>query len=309
MSRRFFAFGCSVTEFTWPTWADVIGHCLHSQGWEYYNFGNSGSGNQGIFYSMLAADKKYKFTDDDLIMVMWSSWNREDRFLLEYHWDPGLRGQWTKEGNILTAAGQGRFSADWIEKYWSLENDIVTNVASIEASRKMFNIAFDDTIPIWEAPDDTPLETDENPTIEQQIFNKYLQYNDVDNWQPFFNMHESYTKVDKFLLEFDGHPTPNLALEYVKTIIQPQIPDLELHNEGTREWLNDFENKIAKIIADYCIQYGRSNAGNNRSWWAEISKFHNIDKQRYTKATRFDLWEDQIFLDLLDVIKFKNYRN
>ena len=34
---------------------------------------------------------------------MWSSWTREDRYILDYSWDLGVRGQWTKEGNILNA--------------------------------------------------------------------------------------------------------------------------------------------------------------------------------------------------------------
>ena len=75
--KRFFAFGCSFTNYIWPTWADIIGQDI-----EYYeNWGVMGAGNQFIFNSVIEANQRYNFTDTDLIMIMWSIIDREDRYI------------------------------------------------------------------------------------------------------------------------------------------------------------------------------------------------------------------------------------
>jgi hypothetical protein len=91
--KRFFAFGCSFTNYCWPTWADYIGRNIG----EYYNFGASGSGNMLIFQQFIQAHKKYNFTKDDLVIIMWTNTTREDRY---------IQGCWRRNGNLETQ-GEG----------------------------------------------------------------------------------------------------------------------------------------------------------------------------------------------------------
>jgi len=72
MSKRLFTFGCSFTRWKWPTWNDYIGLNFD----EYYSLGCGGADNKNILYRLLQADKKYKFTSDDCVMVMFTSFNR-----------------------------------------------------------------------------------------------------------------------------------------------------------------------------------------------------------------------------------------
>jgi len=72
MNKRLFTFGCSFTKWSWPTWNDYIGLSFD----EYYNFACGGADNKNILYRLLQADKNYKFTSDDCVMVMFSSFNR-----------------------------------------------------------------------------------------------------------------------------------------------------------------------------------------------------------------------------------------
>ena len=72
MNKRFFSFGCSFTRWCWPTWNDYIGLNFD----EYHNCGMAGSDNKHILYTLLEVDKKYKFTSDDTIMIMFTSFNR-----------------------------------------------------------------------------------------------------------------------------------------------------------------------------------------------------------------------------------------
>jgi hypothetical protein len=70
----FFAFGCSFTNYSWPTWADMIGKEFES----YENWGKSGGGNQFIFNSLMECVVKNKISKDDTVIIMWTNISRED---------------------------------------------------------------------------------------------------------------------------------------------------------------------------------------------------------------------------------------
>jgi hypothetical protein len=125
--NRIFTFGCSFTEWWCPTWADIIATdlAIPSQNW-----GVSGTGNVAIQHRMVECDLKNTFTDDDLILVLWSSWSREDRF----------RGsQWIAGGSIFN---NDFYDESFVDKYWTEENDTVKNATAIIAANKMFNIQY-----------------------------------------------------------------------------------------------------------------------------------------------------------------------
>ena len=45
--KRAFVFGCSFTQYYWPTWADILGREFN----KFENWGQCGGGNQFIFNS------------------------------------------------------------------------------------------------------------------------------------------------------------------------------------------------------------------------------------------------------------------
>lgn len=75
--KRVFAFGCSFTNYVWPTWADIIGRQVPY----YENWGSPAAGNHYIFNSIMECDSKHHFQEDDLVIVMWTSIEREDRYV------------------------------------------------------------------------------------------------------------------------------------------------------------------------------------------------------------------------------------
>jgi hypothetical protein len=75
-NKRLFTFGCSFTEYIWPTWADILG-----QQHEYFeNWGMAGAGNLYIFNSIIEANQRHKFTKEDTVIIMWSGLNRVDYY-------------------------------------------------------------------------------------------------------------------------------------------------------------------------------------------------------------------------------------
>jgi hypothetical protein len=88
--KRLFAFGCSFTKYSWPTWADILGHEFDS----YQNWGQVGAGNQFIMNSLIECQLKNNIGEDDTVAIMWSSFGREDRY---------VDHQWVTPGNIFQA--------------------------------------------------------------------------------------------------------------------------------------------------------------------------------------------------------------
>lgn len=87
--NRLFAFGCSFTNYQWPTWADIVGKQFET----FENWGQPGAGNQYIFNALTECHLKNQITPNDTVIIMWSSICREDRY---------IKGQWITRGNVYT---------------------------------------------------------------------------------------------------------------------------------------------------------------------------------------------------------------
>ena len=296
MIKRVFAFGCSFTEFGWPTWSDIIGNSFNQHGYDYYNFGNSGSGNYYILSSLFLADKKYKFTDRDIIMVMWTSWNREDRYMMEYHWNPALRGQWTKEGNILSAMYDSRTFTEDFARYWSIENDIIKNISSIEIANKLYNINFQSQIPSYEsAPSDSRWSKDSD--LGDRIYREYINLDaQTNSWKKTFDKYNGLTPDEyrvedyvKTVAKRDGHPVPAAHMDFVKHAA-PSINGLETVTQETESYIGAFSDRmriwIQKLGWDLAIP--------------KIMEKHHTEQPDYCAGVYENLWNNEWPLELLE---------
>jgi len=116
--NRFFAFGCSFTNYKWPTWADIL-----AREFNYYeNWGQQGGGNSFIFYSLMECITRNKITKDDTIIIMWSTIVREDRY---------LKNHWVTPGCIYT---QNVYSKDFVDKFADPIGYFIRDCANISAA-------------------------------------------------------------------------------------------------------------------------------------------------------------------------------
>lgn len=81
--RRLFAFGCSFTEYHWATWPHIVAYDLDIP---MYNLGRCGAGNLHIANAFAQALEKYSIDQHDLVMICWSGFLREDRWI-GGHWE------------------------------------------------------------------------------------------------------------------------------------------------------------------------------------------------------------------------------
>lgn len=116
MTKRLVVFGCSFTNYGWPTWADIL--AMDNPDWEFENWALPGIGNQGIARRVMYRHYSQGWQPNEIVVVQWTSMVREDRF---------KDGEWLANGSVFNSKHYG---IEWCEKYWDFDNDIINTVQS-----------------------------------------------------------------------------------------------------------------------------------------------------------------------------------
>lgn len=116
--KRVFVFGCSFTNYQFPTWADLIAKEMPHA--EYHNFGTSGSGNLLISNRIAQANCQFNFCETDLVMIMFTTAYREDRY---------IDGMWITRGNVFS---QDYYDDNFVKKYCDPDGYIIRDMGLIE---------------------------------------------------------------------------------------------------------------------------------------------------------------------------------
>lgn len=122
--KRLFTFGCSFTQYQWPTWADILGREFDF----FENWGRSGGGNHFVFNSLNECVIRNKLEKNDTVVIMWTNIYREDRY---------AKNQWITLGNIY---GQSQEFLDKnFVKYSDYRGYLIRDLAFIHASKKILD--------------------------------------------------------------------------------------------------------------------------------------------------------------------------
>lgn len=160
-NERLFTFGCSFTNWIWPTWANILG-----KEFEYFeNWARPGSGNQYIFNSLLECCQRHTFTKKDHIIIMWSGIDREDRYVENM-------GGWIGNGSVFN---YDLYPKQWVKQFSCHRGYLIRDLATILAAKTLLdqwkvNYSFLSVFPIIP-------ETD-----EQDVYDLYLPA--IDNFIP-----------------------------------------------------------------------------------------------------------------------------
>lgn len=128
--KRIFTFGCSFTHWYYPTWANVVHQCAPDI--TMINLGQGGGGNSFIANRMTQANRTYTFCDTDLVMVMWSTLCREDRYY-------DLR--WRTVGNVFS---QSEYDKKFVKKFCDPIGYLIKDLSTIDlATSYMKNLPCD----------------------------------------------------------------------------------------------------------------------------------------------------------------------
>ena len=172
---RVFAFGCSLTQYFYPTWADILIHHYKKEGaTSGENWGRSGAGNQYISTRIWEAHTEHKFTKDDIILLQWSSFFREDRYHMGKGWHtPGNFSQATIIDNAFVLNNYRYESVwEWADLMWATMRDCATISSTHKALEqigcKVISTGFRDYMEGWE---------EQAPNFNTS--NKYLEMEDI----------------------------------------------------------------------------------------------------------------------------------
>jgi len=117
-NKRFFAFGCSLTEYQWPTWADIV-----AREYDYFeNWGKPGTGNHYIFNSLIECHQRNHINKDDTVMICWANVTREDRY---------LNDSWLRPGNIFTST---IYPKSWVNEFVTERGCLIRDLAMMKAT-------------------------------------------------------------------------------------------------------------------------------------------------------------------------------
>lgn len=231
--NRFFAFGCSYTSFALPTWADIVAAEMPHA--EYYNFGQGGSGNLLISNRVAQANLKYKFNENDLVIVMFTSISREDRY---------INGTWHTMGNIYN---QPYYDKSFVKNYCDPFGFLIRDAALIEMTqtylqsspcKALFFSMVDMSLMAGLLSETEPLEAPLPLMLKfKQIFGDTMKFPCVISKDTYFEL----SLLDKsHKPRLDGHPLASVYLEFLKN------SDFPITNKGIG-YVDDVMDKISKL--------------------------------------------------------------
>lgn len=308
---RVFTYGCSVTQHIWPTWADIVLHSARISGYSVFNAGLSGIGNTGIKRSVIQTHEKYRITDKDLLLVMWSSFLREDRLTnFNSHLSPnkqrleimkenltrtdqiskyrayayyrskiGVRH--TQSGNVLNSPF---YTKEFIRDYFNVEHYIINSISEISIVRKAFNLLFEGHFSIGEGLTEaselsTPLGDREGESEYTMLMDNLMLPN---HWSIGTNYKENSPYVPYYAC--DGHPVPAEALEYVMKVIEPKLP-FPIASQ-TIDWINIWNDLLIEQI-----RLHSEGIHLNKHHWAPtfVANMHRYNATNGVKTSK-DVW-------------------
>ncbi len=217
---RLFAFGCSLTRYHWPTWADILGQSY----WEFQNWGNRGAGNRQIMERVAECLAQNNFTGEDTIIVQWTDHHRFD----QHKWDPEMPESWYPGGNIFTDTGADPLKAFVINKMWHEESFMMHTFNYIYATTAMLRNTKARVFMFFG--------NDLRPELNQPQWNMYKQFmmnnywidGDLYNWT--VARHDNRLKFKGAKLgdlseepTMDFHPTPIMHYEFLKERVASKV--------------------------------------------------------------------------------------
>jgi len=249
---RLFTFGCSFTNYSWPSWADFLGLDFD----HYENWACPGLGNRAIAERITECNVKNKFTNNDLVIVQWTSHLRNDyhteRRRLNYKKGGPFKSQfgWKTGGGIFNYINQEIYNTDWIRIFFDEKSFLMHTLNNISSAQHLL----DNTGCTWLMTSAAKIDALGNdipdPMHGEMITkkdNSYSIWNDAEYQK--FEAYKSaiWGKYQEHWLEPVGsfawsipdkqwtflghdnepwvelHPSPVQHLEFVNTVIKPKL--------------------------------------------------------------------------------------
>jgi hypothetical protein len=219
---RLFTFGCSLTNYYWPTWADILGYDRDHQNW-----GLPGLGNVGIFLHVIEAGYRCNIGPEDEVVIMWTYLGREDRY---------VKDKWITPGNPIEEYGE-----NWVVKYSCEKGSMIKELACMASLIHVLNdwgcsYKFL-SIELSEVPDYLKKNNITDEIIK--IYSNVFEVLSKPSLYKFF-LEKYGQKIPPVKLKYkDNHPTPASFLEFVKAV----FPEKTISDDCIK-WISEWEESV-----------------------------------------------------------------
>lgn len=274
---RIWTFGCSYTQYYWPTWADMLIHEAEVQGHEGFNLGSCGKSNQFIASRIWECNAKYKFTKDDWIFICWTVFYREDRYLTNKGWRNLLQFKDLPFSDNISEDEYKMFITNWMDPMHYAIRDCMLITSTIKGLESIGVNVLNWTM---------------NPYVQPKAeYNWYIPQSSaeiVDIYKPSFSFPSmmeftntvtldlaSPTRIpvitpmdDKIVNDF--HPLPSEHYGYLKEHICNKVPWAKNLSESTVSFANYWEEKIKDLPKPVLLTHentGWSSTPKLDLWW------------------------------------------
>jgi hypothetical protein len=113
MTKRLFTFGCSYTQYKFPTWADFLGLEFD----HYENWALAGIGCRAIAERLTECHARNNITKDDVVIVQWTTHLRNDFYTpLSLRDREGMN--WKTWGSVFSEKNQRLYDRKWLETFF-----------------------------------------------------------------------------------------------------------------------------------------------------------------------------------------------
>ena len=285
---RLFVFGCSFTMYAWPTYADFLGYEFD----HYENWGFPGLGNRAIAERVAECHIKNNFTEDDTVIVQWSThirhdWHTFKRSSLQR--GDAIRNTeeigWKTKGSIFNYLNRENCYDDkWIETFWDEhsyfmhgQNNIILTQGLLESTKCTYRmLSIGDMEKLGTDMPDFPGfgETTQEQVDVYKDKTELQVYKNIDktNWLETLglfawkNKKEQYTFYDPNTKKdwVEMHPSHWQHYRYLNEIVRPSLGIKDKNNDkqvstvDTLDKLKD-ENKdllsFEKGILENIVEY------------------------------------------------------
>lgn len=240
--NKIYTFGCSFTNYCWDTWATLLLSSIEGENWAL-----PGGGNKFIYESLVECNVTNRIDSSDTVIIMWSSWSREDRY---------LHDGWSLFGNVYNA--KPMYDKHFLEKYWCDRGAVLHNFNFICGAIELLKATkckwhFCSAYPFYQFKEfhNTVITDIPNHTV----FQKYIDY---------INEHKEHF-VDTTLLSYpfdqvlwketpwgknqvDNHPDPEIHYTWTKDNLFPRLELTDQIIKNIEMYAEASNNKYKEMV-------------------------------------------------------------
>ena len=229
--KRLFTFGCSYTNYRWSTWAD----CLAPEFDYFENWGQSGGGNHYIFNSLMEADQRHHFSKNDTVIVCWSTYMRDDRY---------VDGRWHTIGGMFSTP---IYNSEYLKTHVDERGCVIRDLAFIKGAKSLLETK---SGLVWKFLSLADLKAGNRyETDPGELKDVIGMYQDV--LESILPSYQEVLYPTGFKPTGDPHPSPEEHLAYLDTVLPGWLTKestrVKMHEESINLTKNPARSGMTKV--------------------------------------------------------------